>query len=134
MKDTLTSKQLAAIWVAVLPLLISGITWLAMPRVAMGIFTVPLDGTAYPTYGYVKGMEDILPALMVLLLISTGSKSALRIGLLVSALVAVSDAAIVSLAHGLSLSLLVHVPYALLPLGAAYLLRDQSGGSKQRAS
>lgn len=102
--------------------------WLVMPAQAVGLFGIPLEGRSFPAYGTLKGIEDLVPALMIVLFVIQKNRQALFTALLVSLLVPVVDMWLVFGANGLTAGLLMHIPYVIFPLVGAYLLRDAARG------
>ena len=101
--------------------------WLVMPAQAVGLFGIPLEGRSFPAYGTLKGIEDLIPALMIVCFVIQKNRQALLTALLASLLVPVVDMWLVFGVNGLTLGLLMHIPYVIFPLAGAYLLRDATG-------
>ena len=102
----------------------AGSIWLAAPAVAVGLFGIPLEGKSFPAYGTLKGIEDVVPAVMIVLFVIQKNRQALLTALLVSLLVPIVDIGLVYGANGLTPSLLMHVPYVIFPVAGMYFLRD----------
>ena len=128
MKATRTAENVTGLLSALL-LLGAAFLWLVMPGEAVGLFGIPLEGKSFPAYGTLKGIEDLVPALMIVLFVIQKNRQALLTALLVSLLVPVVDIWLVFAANGLTPGLLMHIPYVILPLVGAYLLRDAAGVS-----
>ena len=120
---TSTVENAMSITSAIL-LLGAGSIWLAAPSVAVGLFGIPLEGKSFPAYGTLKGIEDVLPALMIVLFVIQRNRQALLTALLVSLLVPIVDMWLVYGANGLSPGLMMHVPYVFFPVAGMYFLRD----------
>ena len=128
MKAIRTAETAISLLSALL-LLGAAFLWLVVPAEAVGLFGIPLEGKSFPAYGTLKGIEDLVPALMIVLFVVQKNRQALLTALLVSLLVPVVDIWLVFSANGLTLGILMHVPYVILPLVGAYLLRDAAGVS-----
>lgn len=124
---TSATKRLSLL--SVLLLLGAALGWLVMPATLVDLFGIPLEGEAFPAYATLKGMEDLLPALLVVLFVIQENRQALRAALVISVLVPIVDTGLVFNANGLKLDLLMQLPYAILPLAAAYLLTDANRAS-----
>ena len=98
--------------------------WLVVPAQAVGLFGIPLEGKSFPAYGTLKGIEDLVPALMIVLFVIQKNRQALLTALLVSLLVPIVDMWLVYGVNGLTPGLLMHLPYVIFPVAGAYLLRD----------
>lgn len=107
--------------------------WLMMPAQAVELFGIPLEGRSFPAYGTLKGIEDLVPALMIVFFVIQKNRQALLTALLVSLLVPVVDMWLVFGANGPTPGLLMHIPYVVFPLVGAYLLRDATRGSGEVA-
>ena len=123
------TAEIAISLLSALLLLGAAFLWLVVPAEAVGLFGIPLEGKSFPAYGTLKGIEDLVPALMIVLFVIQKNRQALLTALLVSLLVPVVDIWLVFGANGLTPGLLMHIPYVILPLVGAYLLRDSDGVS-----
>ncbi|MGW1712575.1 DUF4267 domain-containing protein [Streptomyces sp. NPDC002156] len=101
----------------------AGLGWIALPSTLVDLFGVPLADESH-AYAALKGMEDILPALLVGLFVFQQNRQALRTTLYVMLLVPIMDSTLVIIEKGLTPALLMQLPYVLVPLAAAYLLGD----------
>lgn len=118
------SAENATSLLSALLLLGAGSLWLVMPAQAVALFGIPLEGRSFPAYGTLKGIEDVVPALMIVLFVLQNNRRALLTALLVSLLVPVVDMWLVHGANGLTAGLLLHVPYIVFPVLGIYFLRD----------
>lgn len=105
----------------------AGAIWLVAPATAAGLLGIPLEGRSFPAYGVLKGMEDIVPAVLILLFVKQRNADALATTLLVSLLVPAVDIGLVFAVNGLTPALLMHTPYVVFPLVGAWFLRRATG-------
>lgn len=119
-----TTAENAMSLLSALLLLGAGSIWLLMPAQAVALFGIPLEGKSFPAYGTLKGIEDVVPALMIVLFVIQKNRQALLTALLVSLLVPIVDMWLVYGANGPTLGLAMHVPYVVFPLAGIYFLRD----------
>lgn len=97
--------------------------WLLQPVEIIAQFGIPLAGESLP-FASLKAMEDLLPAIIILLFVIQKNRQALRTVLFVSILVPIVDIWLVFNVSGLTLNILTHFPFIILPLSAAYLLSE----------
>lgn len=103
----------------------AGSGWIALPSTLVDLFGVPLANQSH-AYATLKGIEDVLPALMVGLFVLQQNRQALRTALYVMLLVPMVDSTLVIIEKGLTPALVMQLPYVLVPLAAAYLLGDSA--------
>ena len=68
MKAIRTAETAISLLSALL-LLGAAFLWLVVPAEAVGLFGIPLEGKSFPAYGTLKGIEDLVPALMIVLFV-----------------------------------------------------------------
>ncbi|MEU3620578.1 DUF4267 domain-containing protein [Streptomyces sp. NPDC006872] len=120
------AKKLALISVAML--FGAGLGWIALPSTLVDLFGVPLADESH-AYATLKGIEDILPALLVGLFVLQQNRQALRTALYVMLLVPIVDSTLVIMEKGLTPALVMQMPYLLVPLAAAYFLGESARAS-----
>ncbi|MFC4501084.1 MULTISPECIES: DUF4267 domain-containing protein [Streptomyces] len=103
----------------------AGLGWIALPSTLVDLFGVPLADESH-AYATLKGMEDILPALLVGLFVIQNNRRALRTSLYVMLLLPMVDSTLVVIEKGLTTALLMQLPYVLVPLAAARLLGESA--------
>lgn len=107
-------------------LMVAAAGWLLSPEDASKMFGIPLAGSSV-SYGYIKGVQDLLAALLILVFLIRGERRSAGISTLIALLIPVTDIAIVYRAIGSQNigALAAHLPFiVLMSLAALFLCRE----------